>query len=202
MECNSIGCPQEARFAFWKVESRKIVSERHLCDAHAEQYSADFRSGVTAWRAWSPVLPGCVCVDLEMVIYRCCSPEERPCCIYLHELNGTRRFATMVDRYAWASVIASLKGEPRPRPLAHGCWARTIQELGGRLRGIVVDSHDAVNGWYQAKLQIDSKGRIDTVDVRASDSYVLAVECSAPIYIVEAALERLADRGDRQGGLS
>lgn len=193
MRCHVRGCAMEASFHFAQIESRRLIAEKDLCDTHAESFFAEFRATVSIGGGTAHVAPGGVCVDLEAIAYN--NRGDPPGCIYAHEVGGERRFAMIVDGWAWWALMAHIKHEPAPYPRTHVAWIRTISELGGELQDVLVDRTSDAD-WWLGKLHIVKDGRAATVDVRAADAYTLAVICDAPIFVTERALDRYADSGE------
>jgi bifunctional DNase/RNase len=175
-----------------------VASEKYLCEPHAKKFFGDFRSRESIGGGLQHVMLGAACVDLEMIAYRI-GRENDPVCMYVHEVGGIRRLCILTDAWAWWALMAQIKEEAAPRPRTHAAWAATIADLGGQLQDVVLDRHEGED-WWTAKLRIVKDGRLVTLDVRASDAYILAVINRAPIFVVERALERFADRGEGVSG--
>jgi len=191
MKCEIGDCRVEPTFHVSRIESRRVLHKEYLCDEHAEAFLAEFRATRTVGPGTDCSLPGLVPVDLEAIIYRN-GPEEKPVCVYLHEIGGTRRFGTMIDVCAWSALVARLENYAAPRPPTHGGWAATIRELGGRLQDVVVDRPPQADGWLDARLRIVMDRRVVGVPVRASDAYVIALVAGVPMLAVEEALDAFA----------
>jgi uncharacterized protein len=121
--------------------------------------------------------------------------ENDPVCMYVHEVGGSRRLCILTDGWAWWALMAQIKQQPAPRPRTHAAWAATITELGGVLQDVVLDCGEGED-WWSATAHIVKDDRVLSVDVRPSDAYVLALIHSVPIFVIEEALERFADRGE------
>lgn len=194
MNCDANTCEDEAVVHFTRIESRYVVSENYLCEPHAQKFFRDFRSSQSVGGGLAHVMPGLACVDLELIAYRI-GYQNDPVCIYVHEVGGKRRLCILTDGWAWWALMAQIKQEPAPRPHTHAAWAKTVTELNGKLRHVVLDRREGED-WWSAKLRIASGGSFVNVDVRASDAYILAVASSVPIFVTETALEKFADRGE------
>jgi bifunctional DNase/RNase len=193
MKCQTTNCLAEASFNFTKIESRRLVAEKHLCDRHAKEFFTNFRLSTSIGHGSRQVTSDGICVDIEAIAYN--NGHETPGCIYAHELGGERRFCIMVDGWAWWSLMAQIKHQMAPYPHTHAAWVTTIKELGGELQDVFIDKVSEKN-WWLGKLHINKDGQLVSIDVRACDAYVIAVNCGVPIYVSEKALEMFADRGD------
>jgi bifunctional DNase/RNase len=192
MKCEVSDCAADASFNFALIESRCLVGEKHLCDAHARAFFTQFRATVSVGGGTRQHMRGAICVDIEAIAYN--NRGDPPGCVYVHEVGGKRRFAMVVDGWAWWALMAHIKQQHAPYPRTHAAWADTIRELGGELQDVFVDKPDG-GDWWLGKLRIVKDGRSATVSVRASDAYTLAVACAVPIFVDEKALERYADTG-------
>ncbi|NLZ01911.1 MAG: bifunctional nuclease family protein [Pirellulaceae bacterium] len=197
MKCEISDCATNASFNFAHIESRRVVAETHLCDAHAQAFFAQFRATISVGDGTRYTTPGGVCVDLEGIAYNNCG--DPPGCVYVHEVGGKRRFPMIVDGWAWWALMAHIKQQAAPYPRTHAAWAATIEALGGEVKDVFVD-RTGDQDWWLGRLRIVKDGHIKTISVRACDAYTLAVICGVPIFVAEKALERYADTGDAEGG--
>jgi bifunctional DNase/RNase/predicted RNase H-like HicB family nuclease len=191
LKCNVSDCEVEPTFHFTRIESRRVVFEKSICEVHAQTFFAEFRATVTVGSGAQRVAPGLACVDLEMIVYHD-GLENDPACVYLHEVGGGRRFGIMVDGWAWWALMAQIKQQAAPYPLTHTAWAETITSLAGELQDVVVDRREGED-LCSAKVRLAREGRFISVDVRPADGFTLAVRCGAPIFIVEEALNRFGE---------
>ena len=74
--------------------------------------------------------------------------------------------------------------------MTHDAWVDTITACGGELQDVLV--HDLRDHFYYAQLRILQGERLVTVDVRPSDSFVVAVTCDVPIFVTESVLAQVA----------
>jgi len=189
MKCDIDGCGTEVTFDFARIESRRLVFQKHYCERHARECFEQFRSNAFVGAGAHHAVPGIVCVDLEMIIYHI-GPEDTPGCIYLHEVGGERRFCTMVSRDAYCGLMTEVRRDTAPRPFTHAGWAATITQLGGVVQDVVVDKAGDADQWFDAKVRIRKDDRLVSVDVRPSDAYILAVITGVPILAVEKGMEK------------
>ena len=194
MKCDIVGCEDAPTFQFTQIESRRVASEKHLCDAHAQRFLAEFRESVSVYPGLKQPAGDDVCVDFELVIYHS-GPEDNPACIYLHEVGATRRFCMMVDAWAWWALMSQIKQQPSPRPHTHAAWAETIRQLGGTLRAVMLDGPVEVEGSWSAELRIVRETNPVNLNARPRDAIILAVVVGSPILVDEQVLDRFADRG-------
>lgn len=188
MRCEIAGCGIETTFHFTRLDSRRTVYKKYMCDDHARDFLGKFRAEKFIGSGVGSSAPGLVCVDFEMIIYHN-GPEDKPVCVYLHEVGGTRRLATMIDTCAWSALLTQIEHYELPRPATHIGWTDSIRKLGGQFQDVVVDKYDEADGWFGAILRVANERRLMVVDVRPSDAYTLAAIYEAPIFVVERILE-------------
>lgn len=196
MKCQLPACESEATFHFTRLTSRRAVSTAYMCDSHAKEHLLEFRSERSVGSGIAGHLPGLVNVDFEYVIHWNGSDDDSTC-IYLHEIGGYRRFATITDTCAWASLMSELGSDTATRPPPHTGWSNTIRNLGADLQAVVVKGMNDTDRWFHTALHIVRSGESTTVDVRASDAYILATIFAVPIFIEEETLEKCMDTPDR-----
>ncbi len=64
-----------------------------------------------------------------------------------------------------------------------------IQALGGALQDVLIDKFE--QEIFHAKLHIDQRGQLISVDVRPTDAIALALMCDLPIEIAESVLNKI-----------
>ncbi len=106
--------------------------------------------------------------------------------IELTEEDGDRTFPIVIGLPEAFAIERRLKGIEIPRPQTHDLMATVIEQLGGRLKEIVVN--DLVDGTFYAKLIIEQDGQEVEVDSRPSDAIALGVAENVPIYVAEQVL--------------
>ncbi len=85
------------------------------------------------------------------------------------------------------SIARGLDAQDIGRPLTHDLMLDVIEELGGRVDGVVVtDLQDAT---FVADLHVDTPRASAVVDARPSDSLALAARTDAPIGVAEPVFE-------------
>lgn len=194
MNCTASGCTNESVIHIAEVAQRRLTAERQLCDLHGREYFHHFRSSSRVGQGQKKVAFDGICVDLELLAYHRGFPD-RQACVYLHEIDGKRRFATLIDGWAWWSLMALLRKEVPPRPPTHMAWNLTIDALGGSIDHVIVDAGSPdIMSWYAAKIRINmpSQAQVE-IDVRASDAYCLAVSAGVPIVATELLFSRAGD---------
>lgn len=110
--------------------------------------------------------------------------------VILREAERERYLPIWIGSWEAQSIAMKLQGVDVERPLTHDLLAGVLEELGVRVRRIVVS--DLADDTYRARI-ILSRGEDDyDVDARPSDAIALAVRVSAPIYATDAVLDRAA----------
>lgn len=126
---------------------------------------------------------------IEMELVEIQISEEPPAhqILILQEKDGTRNFPIFIGTYEVVILDQSVKGYEAPRPLTHDLVLNAIDEMGGKLTGVLVD--ELRNDTFIGKLLVRTPdGEVVRVDARPSDAIILAVKEHAPIYVEEEVL--------------
>ena len=84
--------------------------------------------------------------------------------IELSEVEGERTFPIVIGLPEAFAIERRLKGIEIPRPQTHDLLATIIEQMGGRLKEIVIN--DLIDGTFFAKLIIEQDGQEIEVDSR------------------------------------
>jgi len=107
--------------------------------------------------------------------------------VILVEVDGQRRLPIWIGLAEAHSIAAELNKQPAPRPNAHDLAKRLIEGLQGAVRRIVVT--DLRDGVYYARIDLEQRGRIITVDARPSDAIAIGLRLGAPLFVRAALFE-------------
>lgn len=113
--------------------------------------------------------------------------------IYLREVDGGRMFPILIGIFEATSIHRRVKNEDiPPRPLTHDLLKNTIEQLGGEVQDVVINS--LTNHTYYAMIRIQQNGELIEVDCRPSDAIALAVhyEPTLPIFVEDSVLDEVA----------
>lgn len=88
------------------------------------------------------------------------------------------------------SINSALKNEVSPRPMTHDLIMSILNSLGARIVRIVIDDLD--EQIYYARLYVRNGNEETNLDARPSDCIALAVRASAPIFIDEDVIDKVA----------
>lgn len=122
--------------------------------------------------------------------------------LILAEMHGDRRLPIIIGG-AEAQAIAIQVENIRPaRPLTHDLFKNLCDDLGVRLREVVIN--DLVEGIFHAKLVLVQEGKTVEVDARSSDAIALALRFGCPIhsfeFILAAAGLRMENEEETESG--
>lgn len=109
--------------------------------------------------------------------------------IYLREIDGERSFPILIGIFEATIINRRLLEDPPPRPLTHQLLKSAIEELGGEVQDIVVNS--LRDHTYYAVVRIRKDGELIEVDSRPSDAIALSVQFDPPkpIYVNQEVLD-------------
>lgn len=107
--------------------------------------------------------------------------------LLLKEKNGKRVLPIWIGFFEAESIIIALKGISLPRPMTHDLACDIICLLGGKL--LSVNIHTLEGGTFYARLLIDNKGTVLSLDSRPSDAISIALRQNVPIFVSERVME-------------
>lgn len=108
--------------------------------------------------------------------------------VILREKDADRYLPIWIGPAEADAIAVRLQDVAVPRPLTHDLLRNLIEQLGGKVRYIVVS--DISNDTFYARIVLDVNGETMEIDSRPSDAIALAVRVEAPIYAEEAVLDR------------
>lgn len=102
--------------------------------------------------------------------------------ILLREIDGFRELSLYVSYAEAIGIERKLRQEYAPRPFTHDLLCQTVTALGG----VFLDAkiYDVQGGTYYAKLRLQQKCRILTLDSRPSDMIAIALCCRPRLEIL------------------
>ena len=124
-------------------------------------------------------------VELSRVIINEQSDQQ---IIVLKERHGPRGFPIVIGIVEVFAIDRRLKGIKPARPMTHDLLASVIENLGAKVKKIVID--DLRNHVFYAKMHLSLNGQTIEIDSRPSDAIALGVATDAPIYVVEHVFEK------------
>ncbi len=93
------------------------------------------------------------------------------------------------------SIYQALSGSVSARPTTHDLFVSTLESLGARIAGVLIDDLDG--GVYYARLSVSIDSVDREVDARPSDCMALALRSGAPITIQQKVVaESAMDKRD------
>ncbi len=113
--------------------------------------------------------------------------------VVLLQEQGAKRLLPIwiAQDQAHSIAVAGISSE---RPLTHDLLVALITALAARVTKVVVKdlvSDDTGGGVFHGSVFVQAQGGEEVeVDSRASDAIAIAVRCDAPIFVVEAVLDR------------
>jgi bifunctional DNase/RNase len=109
--------------------------------------------------------------------------------------NEEKTFVIYVDHFVGNAIQMALEGVKRERPLTHDLIGSILLGLGTRLDRIVIN--DARDKTFFARIVLTMENELGTkiveIDARPSDSIVLSLQHSRPIYVARAVFDSVED---------
>ena len=109
--------------------------------------------------------------------------------VVLKDVEG-RSVLIWIGRFEALAISLALEGASADRPLTHDLLNNIINKMDGTVERILID--DLWNNTYYAKITIAHGGKTIEIDSRPSDAIALSLRSKAPIFMVEAVLDRAA----------
>lgn len=120
-------------------------------------------------------------------------PTANGCAIFLG--NEEKTFVIYVDHSVGNAIQMTLDGVKKERPLTHDLIGSILLGLSAKLDHVVIN--DAREGTFFARIILRMENelgiKIVEIDARPSDSIVLALQQTRPIYVAKPVFERAED---------
>jgi len=108
--------------------------------------------------------------------------------IVLREKDGKRMLPVVIGIAEVNAIKLKLSGIKPPRPLTHDLLISVIENLGGKLKKVLIDKLE--NNTFYAKLFLAvNHSKEVMIDARPSDSVALALRVGIPIFVAEEVLK-------------
>jgi bifunctional DNase/RNase len=88
------------------------------------------------------------------------------------------------------AITIELQGVEVARPFTHDLLKSVINQLGGKIKSIVIS--DLRNEVFYAQIVLDVNGHRMDIDSRPSDALALAVRAKVPVFVDESVMEKAA----------
>ena len=115
--------------------------------------------------------------------------------VVLRDVEEERYLPIWIGQFESEAITLELQGMVRERPLTHDLLKSTIQEMGGDVQYIFINSLS--KDVFFALIIIATKGGTIEIDARPSDAIALAVRLQAPIYVDKMVMDRAGISPDR-----
>lgn len=201
MACHSSGCANTATTHVSRIENSASVEEQWFCPDHFDEFlKVCLRRGPpvedTASVVPQQAAASAVQVALRAILYdQRFFQEGTCCCVYLAEVEGSRRIAVPTGYFETSNLGWELKKQPFRRPPTHRLVSDLILATGGRLDYVLVDEYDESERIFGAKLHIAYGKRCLAMDVRPSDAFAVATASGAPLFVQTDVIDRAEWRG-------
>lgn len=115
----------------------------------------------------------------------------------LREVEGDRVFPIVIGPNEAMAIERRLMGKTPPRPQTHELLATVIDQLGAKVKSILI--RDLQDHTFYASLILEHQGKDVEIDSRPSDAIALGVAMEVPIYVSEQVLEEICPPGSEDG---
>lgn len=120
-------------------------------------------------------------------------PTSSGCAVFLG--TDEKTFVIYVDQGIGDAIQRAVNGEQAERPLTHDLMVTLLDGLGAEVERVVINHVD--QGTFFARLIVSMENelghKIVELDARPSDSMVLALSSSKPIYVAREVIDAVDD---------
>jgi hypothetical protein len=118
--------------------------------------------------------------------------------VILKESDHERYLPIWIGPWEANAIAMRLQGLTPERPLTHDLFAATLEELGVRIRQVVIV--DLTDETFLARMTLESGDQVLEIDSRPSDALALAVRAGVRIFVSEEVMARAAVEPDARTG--
>ena len=105
------------------------------------------------------------------------------CVMVLEEIDGPRLLPIWIGLYEGGAIGMALSGQQFPRPLTHDLFIQVIEELGAKVKQVVIT--ELKDSTFFAEICLIKDAQEIFIDARPSDSVAIAVRAKCPILVAE-----------------
>src|ERR1044071_2135063 len=113
----------------------------------------------------------------------CLSQVGGQCVMVLEEIDGPRLLPIWIGLYEGGAIGMALSGQQFPRPLTHDLFIQVIEELGAKVKQVVIT--ELKDSTFFAEICLVKDAQEIFIDARPSDSVAIAVRAKCPILVAE-----------------
>jgi uncharacterized protein len=106
------------------------------------------------------------------------------CVMVLEEIDGPRLLPIWIGLYEGGAIGMALSGQQFPRPLTHDLFMVVIQQLGAKVKHVVIT--ELKDSTFYAEVALQNGNKEMVIDARPSDSVALAVRANCPILVSDS----------------
>lgn len=103
--------------------------------------------------------------------------------VLLREKDGPRFLPIWIGPFEADAITLGLQHTEIDRPLTHDLLRGAIEQLGAKVRHVVVS--ELADETYFARIVVERDGETIEIDSRSSDAIALAVRVDVPIYVAD-----------------
>lgn len=108
--------------------------------------------------------------------------------VVLEEVNGTQTLHIWVGYAEARAIHTELTHQKLPRPMTHDLIRDILMTLG--IKVVRVEVTDLKDNIFYARLYLEDKGAMYSIDSRPSDAIAISLRTGAPIYVAKKVLEK------------
>ncbi|MEC7281365.1 MAG: bifunctional nuclease family protein [Verrucomicrobiota bacterium] len=120
-------------------------------------------------------------------------PTSSGCAVFLG--NGVKTFVIYVDQGIGEAIQRAVDNVQTDRPMTHGLMLSMLDGLGAEVERIVINHVDGGTFFARIILSMENElgHKIIELDARPSDSIVMALASTKPIYVAKTVIDSVDD---------
>ena len=120
-------------------------------------------------------------------------PTSSGCAVFLG--NGAKTFVIYVDQGIGEAIQRAVDNVQTDRPMTHDLMLSMLEGLGAEVERIVINHVDGGTFFARIILSMENElgHKIIELDARPSDSIVMAVASTKPIYVAQTVIDSVDD---------
>lgn len=134
--------------------------------------------------------------DVVTVMIKGVMPTANGCAVFLG--TEAKTFVIYVDHSVGNAIQMALSGVKKERPLTHDLVGHILLGLGARLEHVLINHVEETTFFARILLKMENElgKKIVEIDARPSDSIVLALQQSRPIYVAASVFAAVEDMSE------
>jgi hypothetical protein len=115
-------------------------------------------------------------------------PSSNVPIVILRDLQSQLFLPIWIGVFEANAIALKIEGVETPRPMTHDLLRLVLEQLGASVEKVVIS--DLRESTFFASIHVQQNGKSVTIDARPSDAIALALRVEAPIFVLQAVLDK------------